>query len=731
MTLACALLYEDGITSDDIENDESLRRWCGSAEAEGGQDDPDDGEMAKNCVAPLVRFDASRANDDDPTPILHGLVEMLDDVEDRAAIIAAKPTDQQYLPNLKRGARQRRRRLVGLGRSAGIRAKVLRVNPDLEGDGEDKDEEAVDMFDVPERVRAACRRSPRTAPVIDRRPDPAVVGQERQWRGHRRRERRDSERQRPPVPVRHPRRRRQGRRVAAGRAAAMIVLGDTTEVLLGGLDTNNDTFNKIDYEETKQGFVLPAEFGIAFYKRVNDHRLLETFTQIDGRTSEKLNAGARLFLTSSKGADEEDQTALDLTARIKDVPAFGANGGITQEDDDIDPSFRLALEVVGDGHTDYFDPHKIDGCELTQCLEVDMGVTIDLDLDFQVDDNFPAKRIDVQVRKGYPRAEEKVGKKTWTAAKNGLAINVYNNLTGETDVFNPADQSSEIGRAPIDGRAYLTFNPLKLHWHRGIMYFGSVSFDLLGRMDMLVKFHNTWRAVVQHHLLNLRMTSEGPPQNNAMVFLGPVANLDYMSFDVWALFIPIINIFYVGPNPALMAPLRCPKGGEGPIVDNGDTGDFIINVLTTGPQLVSPQGLDILIKVLGPLFSPFFCFSKPQDVTVGWPCPGNLPVGHPGARNRRDGRGGTLRWPTTNCRRRRSPSSWSTAMTRIPTTTSTACVARTHSRRSRCVTAAASKCPTTCSTPAPSRPAKRRTRRQCRSARTTPTKRAAPTTGAS
>ena len=568
------------------DKESKFRAVCRSAKVE-----PESADSA----APLMRFDQP-ANS-----ILYGDLTYLENTDDALQLAFMAPEDPDFLPNMNASPGADGSGWSDWDEPLGARIKVARINDDLEdGDG-DGVVNGEDDEDRPNGQRIGASASFRL-----NLPQSLTIDQIQKWAA---KDPAGTENgtESSDLSLRFAVRDSDGKPAPSlGRAAALLLLDDGMEVALAGPDKG------------PEGLQLPSEFGFKMFKRTQAWDLESKFIQLDGRASQPTSIGVRL--NKDLKNEPTNNLTLALSAAIRNVPGFA---GLTKPEENLDPTFSVLFEKVGDGPTDKYDSKKVDDCTATKCDLLDMAIGVNLDINFQTEGLAePTRRIEAYVRQGMPADPVIKAKATWKSTQNGIRLSGFKDVEGTL-------------RNPISGQVSIEIDPLRWHRHRGVYGLGSKTLNVDGSILIPVKLDRVYTTDILQNLLHVFVSSDN--EDGGGVTLTPETSAEIrfndFSFEVWGLFLPIVNFYWnSGGELAVYDWKDCDQtgftsAGTSPKASGGDTEDVILWPISKGQFFVHPI---IAYPLVNTIVAPILCNShKPYDIPVDRPKPDYLAEGHP------------------------------------------------------------------------------------------------------
>ncbi len=358
-----------------------------------------------------------------------------------------------------------------------------------------------------------------------------------------------------------------------------------------------------DYSE---GVVIPGEVGLGIYTR-NHTGNGNDFTQVDGRLSATMNAGARIL--GGVGGFAVGR----LEGEIKGVPA---NKNAT------DPAFRLRMEMVGEGSSPPTGGGGGGGggedegseCTIFFCAKATAKVkNVFASFNFNPlgGADTAARLIEGVVNQG-------------GATKQGLEIKSYN------------DPISKSTPTPVHAEAAVEVDPINVFFHAGLPLIGGADFALISELHAAVDL-NFHHFRLRHNLLHMKVLSDGGDST-----LGPIDYYIYlMHGSAYGLFVKIFGIDFLPPSlppptgpPAGAVNLRfvdCSVGGLnlfGPDfsneleIDDGDPENVVVWPFLD-PRIHFSGLLGGLVNFARVVAAPFFCLTDADSMEL-------MTANHPG-----------------------------------------------------------------------------------------------------
>ncbi|MGI8685069.1 MAG: hypothetical protein ACR2MO_08295 [Acidimicrobiales bacterium] len=419
-----------------------------------------------------------------------------------------------------------------------------------------------------------------------------------------------------------------------GQLAAMKHSDDGTQILVSSPCTSrplfrDDSTNPVrttadECPDFLNGIAIPGEIGLDIYQR-NHTGDGKDFTQVDGRLSNPgsaVNLGVRVLGGGPKPAIGR------LEGEVLNVPTVGpgVNAG--------DPSFRLRVEMLGDGEAPPTGPPSAPAagggkeCSPFFCIKTDVRIKSVL-----ASFNFlSARRVEATVRQG-------------GATKQGMEVKAF---TGVRDANGGGTLT------PITAKAFLDINPINVYMRAGIPLLGGADFVLESQLHAAVGLEQVKRFTLRHNTLHVKASTEADaaaPDSR----IGPINFYIYrLHGSAYGLFIKLFGIDFA---PTSLAPsANMPPGPpKGPVrlrfIDCNNALSFFPGVdtsLGTNTLRIQPNGsrnavlwpFDPILeprvhfsglfgsaaKLVSAVAGPFFCLTGADPSDIPLPSPGD-PVG--------------------------------------------------------------------------------------------------------
>ena len=315
------------------------------------------------------------------------------------------------------------------------------------------------------------------------------------------------------------------------------------------------------------GLSIPGELGIDIYQR-NHTGQGKDYMQIDGRLSQLKNTSGNNvpFHLSARVVGGGPKPSIGrLEAEVKNVPQ-----GVSSNDDPTDPSFRLRVEMLGEGETPPTagggggggGGEEEENCGVFLCALTDVR----LKSIFALVDFKPSGA-------GARRVEAVVNQKG--ATSQGVEIKSFDEVDGGS-------------ATPVLVKALLDVNPINVFLHAGLPLIGGADFVLMSQLQAGLTL-NTEHFTLRHNTLHVEASNRGP--NKSVV--GPINYYIYlMHGSAYALFVKLFGVDFLPPSapPELGHPPGPPAGPVQLVFLSCDAGDLFSQLLDIGDTVIDPFG---------------------------------------------------------------------------------------------------------------------------------------------